>query len=66
MLTQECVWFNNVKSLFPEPGTAGEKNEDVTVMVGKPRSFLLTVEEEQLLAKQCIFYHEIRTAAGQV
>ena len=35
-------------------------------MIGKLRSLYLTVEDDQLLAEQCIFYNQIGTAAGQV
>ena len=66
MPTQECVWLNNVNCLLPKPGTAGEKNEEETVVIGKLRSPHLTVKDDQLLAEQWIFYNQIDTAAGQV
>jgi hypothetical protein len=55
-----------VKGLFLEPGTASEQNEAKTVTLGYLRSLNLTIEDDQLLAKECIFYNQIRTTAGQV
>ena len=66
MPAQECVWLNNMKSLFPEPGTAGEQNQTETVTVGMQRALDLSIEDNQLLAQQRIFYNQIGTAASQI
>jgi hypothetical protein len=66
MPAQECVGLNNEKGLFPEPGTASEQNEAKTVELGYLRSLHLTIVDDQLLAKECIFSNQIRTTAGQV
>ncbi len=34
MPAKESVWLNNVKGLFPEPGTTGKQNEATTVRTG--------------------------------
>jgi hypothetical protein len=57
MPANESVWLNNVKGLFPEPGAAGEQNEAESVTTGKQRSLHLSIKDDQLLAKQCIFYY---------
>ena len=36
------------------------------VVIGKLRSLYLTVEDDHLLAEQCIFYNQVGTAASQV
>jgi hypothetical protein len=64
MPTKECVWLNNVKGLFPKPGTTGEQNKAETVTMGKSRSLDLSVEDDELLAQQRIFYNQIGTAAS--
>ena len=64
MPAQECVWLNNVKGLFPEPGKTSEQNEAETVMLGEQRSFHLSIEDDELLAQQGILYNQIGTAAS--
>jgi hypothetical protein len=64
MPTKECVWLNNVKGLFPKPGTTGEQNKAETITMGKQRSLDLSVEDDELLAQQRIFYNQIGTAAS--
>jgi hypothetical protein len=54
---KKCVWLNNVKDLFPEPGRTSERNEAETVMLGEHRSFHLTMEDDELLAQQGILYN---------
>jgi hypothetical protein len=66
MPTKECVWLNDVKGLFLEPGTTGEQNKAETVTMGKYRSLDLSVEDDELLAQQRIFYNQIGTAASWI
>jgi hypothetical protein len=61
---KECVLLNNVKSLFPEPGTTGEKNKAETVTMGKQRPLDLSTEDDKLLAEQRILYNQISMAAS--
>ena len=64
MPAHRCVWLNNVKGLFPEPGKTREQNEAETVMVGERRSFHLSMEDNELLAQEGILYNQIGTAAS--
>jgi len=54
MPAQECIWLKNGKGLFPELSTTSEQNKAETVMAGQERSFDLSMEDDQLLAKQGI------------
>jgi hypothetical protein len=56
---KECFGLNNVNGLFPEPCTTGKQNEAKTVTKGKQRSLDLSIEYDQLLAQQGIFYNQI-------
>ena len=60
------IWLNNVKSLYPEPDTAREKDELNTVKMGKLGSFHQPIEDNQLLTQQGIFDNKVSAAAGQV
>jgi hypothetical protein len=51
MPAEQCVWLNNVKGLFPEPGKTSEQNEAETVMLGENRSFHLAMEDDELLSQ---------------
>lgn len=66
MPTKECVWLNDVKGLFPEPEPMGEEYEADTVMIGKLRLLYLSIENNQLLAKESIFYDQVSMTASQV
>ena len=35
MPAEQCVWLNNVKGLFPEPGKPREQNKAETVSSGQ-------------------------------
>ena len=63
MPAEQCVWLNNVKGLFPEPGKASEQNEAETVVLVEHRSCHLTTEDDELLSQQGILYNQIGTAA---
>ena len=43
MPAKVSVWLNNVKGLFPQPGTTGEQNEANSVTMGKQRPFHLSI-----------------------
>lgn len=66
MPAKECIGLNDVKGLLPKPGTVGEQNELETVTIGYLRPLYLTIENDQLLAQQSIFYNQIVATAGQV
>ncbi len=66
MPAQECIRLNNVKSLFPKPGTVGEQKKPETIEMGNLRSLYLPVEDNQLLTKEGIFDNQIGAIAGQV
>ena len=66
MPAEQCVWLNNVKGLFPEPGKTSEQNKAETVMLVEHRSCHLTMEDDQLLAQQGIFHNQIGTAAAKI
>jgi hypothetical protein len=64
MPTQECIWLNNVKDLFPETRKTYEQNEEETVATGQQGSFHLSIEDNELLAEHGILYNQIGTAAS--
>ncbi len=64
MPTQQGVWLNYMEGLFPELREMGKKNEAKTVRIGNLRSLDLSIQDDQLLAQQRIFYNQIDTAAG--
>jgi hypothetical protein len=66
MPTEECVRLNNVNSLFPEPGGMSQKDKPETVTIGKLRLLYLSIENNQLLAKESIFYDQVSMTASQV
>ena len=51
MPAEQCVWLNNVKGLFPEPGKTSEQHEAETVVLGEQRAFHLTMEDDELLSQ---------------
>jgi hypothetical protein len=66
MPANQCVWLNNVKGLFPEPGKASELNEPKTIVLGENRSFHLAMEGDELLSKHGVFHNQIGTAASHI
>jgi hypothetical protein len=44
----------------------GKYNQANTIKVGQLWSFDLSIQHNQLLAKQCIFYNQISMAACQI
>jgi hypothetical protein len=66
MPVEQCVWLNNVKGLFPEPGKTSEQHEEKTVMLGENRSFHLAMEDDELLSQHGIFHNQIGTAASYI
>ena len=64
MPAEKCVWLNNVKGLFPKFGKPREQNKPETVSSGQLGSFHLSIEYDQLLAKQGILDNQIRTGTS--
>ena len=66
MPAEQSVWLNNVKGLFPKFGKPRKQNKLETVSSSQLGSFHLSIEYDQLLAKQGILENQIRTGTSQV
>jgi hypothetical protein len=55
MPTQKCVGLDYMKCLIPEFGAPCQQDKPETVAISQLRSFDLTAEDDQLLAKKGIF-----------
>ncbi|HEX7432861.1 MAG TPA: hypothetical protein VF326_04340 [Anaerolineaceae bacterium] len=58
--------MNNGKRLFSEAGAMGQKYKPETVTIGYLRLLYLSIENNQLLAKESIFYDQVSMTASQV
>ena len=66
MPAEQGIRLNNMKSLFPKFGKPREQNKPETVSSSQLGSFHLSIEYDQLLAKQGILDNQIRTGTSQV
>jgi hypothetical protein len=48
-----------MKDLFPKLREVSQKNEVKTIRMGKLRSLDLSIQDDQLLAQQRIFYNQV-------
>jgi hypothetical protein len=66
MPTQERLWLDNEKRLFPGPNHPYEKYHEYTIRFGTDGSFHLSAEDDELLAEEGVFCHEFGLASGKV
>jgi hypothetical protein len=66
MPSQKRLWLDNEKGLFPCPNRPRKKNQEHPVRFGTGRSFHLSPEDDELLAKKRVFCHEFGLASGKV
>jgi hypothetical protein len=52
--------------LFPGLNHPGKKHQEHPILWGISRSFDLSIEDNQLLAKECVFCHEFGLTSGKV
>jgi len=66
MLAQEGVGLEDQKAFFPIVDATGEEDEPEAIGLRKGRFVDLAVEDDQLLPKQGILGHAVRSAAREV
>ncbi len=66
MPAQERLWLNDEQGLFPGPNCPRQKNQEHSVRFGTGRSSHLSMEDDQLLAKDRVFCYEFGLASGKV
>jgi len=66
MPPQERLWLDNNDGLFPAPNYPGQKNQKQPVRFAAGRSFHLSPEDDELLAKERIFCDEFRLTSGKI
>ena len=64
--TQQGVWLNDQKSLFPVAYSSRKQDEEQLIFLGANRSFDLAGENEKLLTEQRIFRNQLRLAPSQI
>jgi hypothetical protein len=57
MPTPEHIWLNYIKGLFPKLRKVGKKHQAKSFRIGQLKSLDLSIENDQLLAQQRIFYN---------
>ena len=63
---RRSVRLNDMHGLLPEFGKAAKKHKQEVVLVAKLRSFDLPMQDDQLLAQECILHDQVRTAASYI
>lgn len=66
MPTEELLWLDNEKRLHPGPNHPDKKHQEHPILCGTSRSFDLSVEDNQLLAKERVFRNEFRFPSGKI
>ena len=66
MPAEERIRLNNVKSLGPELGAASQKNKAKPVLMGQPRPFYLSAENDYLLTQDGIFHQQVGFCSGDI
>jgi hypothetical protein len=66
MPTYQFLWLNDEQRLFQGPNHPGQKHQEEPFSSGECRAFDLSVEDNQLLSKECVFGHEFGFVSGKV
>jgi hypothetical protein len=66
MPPQKRLWLDNEQGLFPGPNRLCQKHQEHAVRFGTGRSFDMSAQDNQLLAKEGVFCHEFRRASGKI
>ena len=66
MPPQERLWLNDEQGLFPGPNHPCQKHQEEPVRCGTGGSFHVPAENDELLPKEGVFYHEFGLASGSV
>jgi len=64
--TEEGLWLDDEKCLFPEPGASGEEDEREAVAAGEFWSLDLAAEYSDLLTEECVLDEQFGAAACEV
>jgi len=66
MPAQEGIGLDDQQDRFPAWQLAGQKDKEGSVPPGEGRAFPLPLQDDELLAKQRVFQHQFRFAAGEI
>jgi len=66
MPTYQCLWLNDEQHLFQGPNHPGQNHQEEPISSGECRAFDLSVEDNQLLAKERVFCHKFGLVARKV
>jgi hypothetical protein len=66
MPPQERLWLNDEKRLFPCSNHSCKKHEEHAIRFVTDGSFGVSAQDNQLLAKECVFCHEFELVSGKI
>ncbi len=66
MPAQQCLWLDNEERLFPGPNHSCQEHEEQAIGFCACGPFHLPLEDDELLAQEGIFGHELGLASAQI
>jgi hypothetical protein len=64
--TEESLWLDDEKGLFPELATSGEEDEEESVGAGDLWTLAVAAEHNDLVAEECVFDQQVGSGACEV
>jgi hypothetical protein len=64
--TEERLWLDDEKGLFPELGASGEEDESEAVSVGELWTLAMAAEHNDLVPEECVLDQQVGAGASEV